>query len=134
MKNSKTIVTALVLSGSFVIGCSSSDRGTASRSSSGVSSSSSRGMSSGTSGSSSRTAGATGEQRSTGKISQSDMRKVEEALKAKGYDPGPINGQMDAQTQQALRDYQSRNKLPVTGAVDQGTADSLGVVIVIVPE
>jgi hypothetical protein len=39
---------------------------------------------------------------------------------------------MDAQTQQALRDYQSKNKLPVTGTVDQATAESLDVVIVIV--
>jgi carboxyl-terminal processing protease len=58
------------------------------------------------------------------------MRKVEEALKAKGFDPGTIDGQMDAKTQAALRDYQSKNKLPVTGTVDKATADSLGVSIV----
>lgn len=130
MKNTKSIVTAIVLSGSFVIGCSSSDRGSASRSAS-ESSSSSQGMSSG---SSTRTAAASSQQKGTGKISQSDMRKVEQALQAKGFDPGPINGQMDAQTQQALRDYQSKNKLAVTGTVDQATADSLGVVVVILPE
>jgi peptidoglycan hydrolase-like protein with peptidoglycan-binding domain len=120
MRNTKTIVTAIVLSGSFIIGCSSSDRGSASRGTN--------------SGGSTSTAAASSQQKSTGKISQSDMRKVEEALQAKGFDPGPINGQMDAQTQQALRDYQSKNKLPVTGTVDQATAESLDVVIVIVPE
>ena len=130
MKNSKSIVTAIVLSGSFIIGCSSNDGGSGSRSAS-AGSSSSQGMSSG---SGTRTAAASGQQKSASKISQSDMRKVEEALKAKGFDPGPINGQMDAQTQQALRDYQSKNKLSVTGGVDQATADSLGIVIVFLPE
>jgi peptidoglycan hydrolase-like protein with peptidoglycan-binding domain len=62
------------------------------------------------------------------------MRKVEEALQAKGFDPGPINGQMDAQTQQALRAYQTKNGLAVTGMADPATAESLGVVIVILPE
>jgi len=129
MKNTKMLVTAIALSGSFAIGCSSSDQGSSSRMAS-EASSSSPGMSSG---SSSQSASATG-QRSGGKISQSDMRKVEEALKAKGFDPGPINGQMDAQTQQALRDYQTKNKLAVTGMPDPATAESLGIVIVFLPE
>ena len=130
MKNRKMLVTAIALSGSFVVGCSSSDQGSSSRTAS-KASSSSPGMSSG---SSSQSASATGQQRSGGKISQSDMRKVEEALKAKGFDPGPINGQIDAQTQQALRDYQTKNKLAVTGMADPATAESLGIVIVFLPE
>lgn len=65
------------------------------------------------------------------KISQADMRKVEEALKAKGFDPGPINGQMDKETQAALRSFQQKNKLGVTGDVDKPTAEALGIVIVI---
>jgi peptidoglycan hydrolase-like protein with peptidoglycan-binding domain len=126
MRNQKLILTALVLSGSLGVGYSSSDRGSGSRSASADFPSSQ---------SPSRIAAtSSSEQKSAGKISQSDMRKVEEALKAKGYDPGPINGQMDAQTQQALRGFQSKNNLAVTGTVDQATADSLGVVIVIVPE
>jgi peptidoglycan hydrolase-like protein with peptidoglycan-binding domain len=125
MKNGKLFVTAIVLSGSFIIGCSSSDRGSASRSTS-AGSSASRATGSGGSTSSAATSS---QQRTSANISQADMRKVEEALKAKGFDPGTIDGQMDAKTQQALRDYQSKNKLPVTGTVDKATADSLGVSI-----
>jgi peptidoglycan hydrolase-like protein with peptidoglycan-binding domain len=62
------------------------------------------------------------------------MRKVEEALKAKGYDPGPINGEMDAQTRQAVRDFQKKNNMADTGVVDQAMAEALGVVIVIAAE
>ena len=38
---------------------------------------------------------------------------------------------MDAQTRQALRDFQKKNKLTETGTVDQATADALEIVIVI---
>ena len=62
------------------------------------------------------------------------MQKVEQALKTKGYDPGTIDGKADAQTQKALRDYQSKNKLDVTGTIDPMTAESLDVVIIFLPE
>ena len=68
------------------------------------------------------------------RISNADMRKVQQALKSKGFDPGPINGEFDAKTQAALRAYQKQNDLNVTGSVDEPTADSLGVVIVFIPE
>jgi peptidoglycan hydrolase-like protein with peptidoglycan-binding domain len=58
------------------------------------------------------------------------MQKVEQALKAKGYDPGTIDGKADSKTQQALRDYQTKNDLTVTGTVDPKTAESLGIVII----
>ena len=130
MKNSKLFVTAIVLSGGLIIGCSSSDRGSASRSTS-AGSSTSRATGSG---GSTSTSAASSQQRSSVNISQADMLKVEEALKAKGFDPGTIDGKMDAKTQQALRDYQSKNKLAVTGTVDKATADSLGVSIVLQSE
>lgn len=34
---------------------------------------------------------------------------------------------MDAQTQQALRDFQKANDLPATGVLDEKTANKLGV-------
>jgi peptidoglycan hydrolase-like protein with peptidoglycan-binding domain len=34
---------------------------------------------------------------------------------------------MDSKTQQALRDFQKANKLPVTGTLDQQTAQKLGI-------
>jgi Putative peptidoglycan binding domain len=63
------------------------------------------------------------------KISEADVQNIKQALKAKGHNPGPMNGSMDNQTQQAIRDFQKANKLPVTGNVDKQTAAKLGVTI-----
>src|SRR5918996_3033730 len=62
-----------------------------------------------------------------GLASSDDIKKAKEALKAKGHNPGDIDGNMDAKTQQAIRDFQKANKLPVTGVLDQETAQKLGV-------
>jgi len=58
-----------------------------------------------------------------------DIRKAEEALKARGLDPGPVDGKIDDRTQQAIREFQKQNNLTVTGSMDQQTADKLGVKI-----
>ena len=60
-------------------------------------------------------------------VSSDDIKKAKEALKAKGLNPGPIDGTLDNKTQQALRDFQKANKLPVTGVLDAQTAEKLGV-------
>ena len=60
-------------------------------------------------------------------VSSDDIKKAKEALKAKGLNPGPIDGTLDSKTQQALRDFQKTNKLPVTGVLDAQTAEKLGV-------
>jgi hypothetical protein len=57
------------------------------------------------------------------------VKKAKEALKAQGHNPGTIDGNMDSRTQQALRDFQQANKLPVTGVLDQPTAAKLGVTL-----
>src|SRR5688572_12601041 len=62
-----------------------------------------------------------------GLASSDNIKKAKEALKAKGHNPGDIDGNMDAKTQQALRDFQKANQLPVTGTLDQRTAEKLGV-------
>lgn len=59
--------------------------------------------------------------------SAGDIKKAEEALKAKGLNPGPIDGKMDSETQEALREFQKQNKLAVTGSLDEQTAEKLGV-------
>jgi Putative peptidoglycan binding domain len=59
-------------------------------------------------------------------ITADDIKKAKEALKAKGHTPGPIDGVLDGKTQQALRDFQKANKLPVTGVLDTQTAEKLG--------
>ena len=62
-------------------------------------------------------------------MSADDIKKAKEALKAKGLNPGPIDGTPDSKTQQALREFQQANKIPVTGTLDQQTAEKLGVTI-----
>lgn len=59
-------------------------------------------------------------------VTAEDIKKAQEALKAQGLNPG-TEGVMDAQTQQALRQFQQQNDLPVTGVLDEKTAEKLGV-------
>ena len=60
-------------------------------------------------------------------ISSEDIRRAQEVLKGKGFDPGAISGRMHARTQEALRQFQTANDLPATGVLDQKTADKLGI-------
>ena len=62
-------------------------------------------------------------------VSPEEIRRAQEALKTKGYDPGAASGNLHAGTQEALRKYQKANNLPVTGVLDQRTAETLGVEI-----
>ena len=59
-------------------------------------------------------------------VTSDDVRKAQTALKAKGLNPGE-DGRMDAKTQQALREFQKSNNLPMTGVLDDKTAEKLGV-------
>ena len=63
----------------------------------------------------------------TVELSKADMQRVEEALKAKGYDPGKVDGIADDANRAAIRSFQKDKGIPITGAVDQRTADQLGV-------
>jgi peptidoglycan hydrolase-like protein with peptidoglycan-binding domain len=56
-----------------------------------------------------------------------EIKKLQEALKAKGDDPGAIDGRMGRKTHAALRAFQKSNRLKVTGSLDTETADKLGV-------
>jgi peptidoglycan hydrolase-like protein with peptidoglycan-binding domain len=53
--------------------------------------------------------------------------EVQEALKAKGNDPGPIDGKMGPKTRAALKAFQEANGLKGTGQMDDQTADKLGI-------
>jgi hypothetical protein len=59
-------------------------------------------------------------------VTSDDIRKAQDALRAKGLNPG-TDGTMDAKTQQALREFQAANNLPATGVLDDKTAAKLGV-------
>ena len=62
-------------------------------------------------------------------ISSDDIKRAQEALKAKGQDPGAVSGRMHAKTQEALREFQKENNLPATGVLDKKTAEKLGVTL-----
>jgi lipid-binding SYLF domain-containing protein/peptidoglycan hydrolase-like protein with peptidoglycan-binding domain len=61
----------------------------------------------------------------TSGISSSKVRETQTALKNDGFDPGPIDGIMGPMTMTALRNYQSHNKLEVTGTLTPETKNSL---------
>lgn len=63
----------------------------------------------------------------SGSQSRTQITQVQQALKAKGYDPGTTDGVMGTSTQEALRKFQQANGLPVTGMVDGQTAKALGI-------
>ena len=56
-----------------------------------------------------------------------DIKKVQETLRDKGFNPGPIDGIMGSQTRKAISQYQKSQNLPVTGHIDGETAGKLGV-------
>jgi peptidoglycan hydrolase-like protein with peptidoglycan-binding domain len=54
-----------------------------------------------------------------------DVRQAQQALTDLGYNPGDINGMMSSDTQQAIREFQWFNGLPVTGNLDQATTTAI---------
>ena len=60
-------------------------------------------------------------------MSAQNVRKIQEALRDKGYNPGPVDGIMGDRTEEALRNFQQANNLPATGLMDSKTAEKLGV-------
>ena len=65
----------------------------------------------------------------SGQWSAADVKSVQEALKNKGHDPGPIDGVMGARTQQALRAFQRAQNIQTSGQLDSSTASALGVTL-----
>jgi peptidoglycan hydrolase-like protein with peptidoglycan-binding domain len=59
-------------------------------------------------------------------MSASDIKQVQQALKAKGHDAG-TSGVMDDKTRSAIRAFQKSEGLTMTGTVDEKTAQALGV-------
>jgi len=56
-----------------------------------------------------------------------DIRQVQRDLADLMYNPGDINGMVSSQTQQAIREFQWLNNLPVTGNVDPQTKIAIDV-------
>ena len=55
------------------------------------------------------------------KMDRGDTKNAQQALQAKGYNPGPIDGIHGPRTSAALRDYQKAEGLKVTGEMDGDT-------------
>ena len=113
-------------------GSSSSQGGSADKSTGGSGSSGSMGSSgstgsSGSMGSSATGSSSMGSSSARGQWSREDVKSVQEALKGKGLNPGPIDGVMGPQTQQALRSFQRSQNIQQSGQLDSSTASALGV-------
>src|SRR5262249_48100892 len=54
-----------------------------------------------------------------------DVKQIHQSLTDLGYNPGEVNGMVTSQTQEAIRQFQWLNSLPVTGIVDQQTKTTL---------
>jgi peptidoglycan hydrolase-like protein with peptidoglycan-binding domain len=55
------------------------------------------------------------------------LSAVRVALRKRGYDAGPANAAMGPRTAEALRSFQRRQGLPVTGRADASTVTALGI-------
>jgi len=55
------------------------------------------------------------------------VKAVQQALKDKGHDPGPVDGVMGPKTSSALRDFQKKEGMKDTGRLDRDTMSKLGV-------
>lgn len=58
---------------------------------------------------------------------KTDVMAAQQALKDKGFDPGPVDGVTGPRTKAALADYQRREGLAPTGQWDDQTMTKLGV-------
>ena len=58
-------------------------------------------------------------------MASGDTRSAQEALQAKGYNPGPIDGVYGPRTTAAVRDFQKAEGLKVTGRMDTDTRAKL---------
>jgi peptidoglycan hydrolase-like protein with peptidoglycan-binding domain len=54
-------------------------------------------------------------------LTRGEVQVAQAHLKDFGFDPGPVDGLYTAQTQAAVRAYQARYGLPVSGLLDYAT-------------
>ena len=60
------------------------------------------------------------------KTDRMTVRNAQQSLMDKGYDPGPIDGVHGPRTSAAVRDFQEKEGLTVTGQLDDETMGRLG--------
>lgn len=63
----------------------------------------------------------------TSDMTTDEVRRVQQALAAEGYDPGRSDGAMTNDTRAAIREFQKDNGIVITGGLDAKTAARLGI-------
>jgi peptidoglycan hydrolase-like protein with peptidoglycan-binding domain len=63
----------------------------------------------------------------TSDMTSGEVKRVQQALSTKGYDPGRSDGTMTNDTRVAIREFQKDNGIVMTGSVDSRTAARLGI-------
>jgi peptidoglycan hydrolase-like protein with peptidoglycan-binding domain len=58
-------------------------------------------------------------------LNQDQIQLVQERLRAEGFNAGPVNRVLNAQTGAAIRQYQQNQGIPVSGALDEATMREL---------
>jgi murein L,D-transpeptidase YcbB/YkuD len=59
------------------------------------------------------------------RITTENVKLLQERLAAEGVYAGPLDGELNAQTEAALRAYQQKHGIPVSGAADEATLKQL---------
>ena len=72
------------------------------------------------------------EQRQT--LTKDNVKLIQERLKAERVYAGPVDGELNAQTEAALRAYQEKQGIPVSGAADEATLKELQIELPATPE
>jgi peptidoglycan hydrolase-like protein with peptidoglycan-binding domain len=67
-------------------------------------------------------------------LSKDNVKLIQERLKAERLYAGPVDGELNAQTEAALRQYQAKQGLPVSGAADEATLKELQIELPTTPE
>jgi peptidoglycan hydrolase-like protein with peptidoglycan-binding domain len=82
------------------------------------------------------TAGPTGEQPPEQRklLTKDNLKLVQARLQAEGVYAGPVDGELNAQTEAALRAYQQKQGIPVSGAADEATLKQLQIDLPASPE
>jgi peptidoglycan hydrolase-like protein with peptidoglycan-binding domain len=72
------------------------------------------------------TAGTTGERpEQPQRMTKDNVKLLQERLAGEGVYAGPVDGELNTQTEAALRAYQQKHGLPASGAADEATLKQL---------
>ena len=58
-------------------------------------------------------------------LNKEQIQLAQERLKAEGFNPGPVDGELNPQTAAAIRQYQQKQGIPASGALDEATLREL---------